>query len=198
MNIDDMVEDFTTATQPQYTQAAADPHTEELIRRAERAADEDLHVVIPQEPSLTAGMTWENADECRLALRMYAIENRFKFDFAQNTTVVVTATCPDTECAWRVYCRKHPNSNSFGLRKMNLVHTCRQDLSGVNPNMNCKLICRLLLKEIRRSKRSFTAREVKNEFWNAYGVELSYQKCWRSLVQALEEIHGSYEESFKR
>ncbi|KAJ0087549.1 hypothetical protein Patl1_07692 [Pistacia atlantica] len=150
-------------------------------------ADDDAFVV---------GQTFASKKELRKSLNLDAIKKHYQFKISRSTTKRFEAICINKDCKWRVFAIKSKENDNFKLRRLHLYHSCATDqVSGGHRQATSRLVGYHVKEQLLDKQCEYKPREIMEDMRNRYGIELSYNKCWRARDCAIKEIKGSLENS---
>ncbi|XP_021760590.1 uncharacterized protein LOC110725417 [Chenopodium quinoa] len=99
-------------------------------------------------------------------------------------------------CNWRLHASLLPDGTTWAIKSIeNLEHTC-QGVELRNSMVNCKWAKRVLLDDI-RANNDIPAKSLNDLLFQRYGVNMAQSTLYRVKTQALEEIHGRHDVSYK-
>ena len=75
------------------------------------------------------------------------------------------------------------------------MHNAQEDLL-VSHHGKSKLTSSLMIDSL-RSNMNKNPKEISNDLYREYGVRLNYRQAYRGREQALRELHGTAEDSYK-
>ncbi|KAL5709790.1 hypothetical protein ACHQM5_020435 [Ranunculus cassubicifolius] len=159
-------------------------------RRFERVSDAEYR--------LYDGQTWPCVEKARHYLRTFGIRNKFVIKWIHSDLIRIRCKCKEAECGWFCRIRKLPGQHTFKLKLANFVHDCTPNLSGTNPMANAQWIAEEIEEDVRVHQRSFRPKEIIKVMTSRHFVRPKYWQAWHARAIALDKVHGSYEDSYKK
>lgn len=110
----------------------------------------------------------------------------------------------DVVCRWFVFASKRPNLETFKVRKVDLVHTCKVK-KGDNNCRNSRnrsadplLVSEVILENLKKTSYSVIPRpkQIAEDFLAEKLIDIPYHTAWKARNLVLEGLNGNYEESF--
>ncbi|KAL5728722.1 hypothetical protein ACHQM5_001772 [Ranunculus cassubicifolius] len=146
--------------------------------------DEDgMEQVIDTRVELVKGMTWRTMNECRMFFKKYAVERHFSYKQEKNCSRRFELKCLDKTCPWRMKVSRKTNDRTVALRKIEGDHTSPWVVQE--------------LDETVRAHPDFKPKDIVDEIFVRFGVNISYWTAWAAKVKLLERINGNYEHSYR-
>lgn len=147
------------------------------------------------------GQTFKGGiEEFRRKLIKYASKIGFNYMFFKNNKKMISIAYKkkySDDCSW--FTKASSNiDESVCIYKCNLLnsyHVIMIDDKKIKM-MGCGIIVDLIVKYIRR-RPSYSPIDAIDHMRTNYGIEISYNKAWRSVEKARKKIFGCYEESFQ-
>ena len=115
-------------------------------------------------------------------LSAYAIARNFEYKTFKSGKNLLVVTCMDKNCKWRLHAVKVNNYGMFEIRKYCNVHSCSHDVSKKDHRQaSTKLIAQNIQFKNDGSSSSYRAADIRQDFQQQYGYDISYHKAWRVL-----------------
>ncbi|KAF3781848.1 hypothetical protein EJ110_NYTH34016 [Nymphaea thermarum] len=143
------------------------------------------------------GQLFKDAHEFRDALRKYAIDKRFAYEFVKNDGSRVTAKCKAEGCQWRIHASKISRTKIFKIKTINGEHTCQGDSRAESYLSPTKHLVASLIKEKLRNSPDYKTKEIVNDIQRDYGLKINYMQAWRGKEFAREQLLGKDVDSLK-
>ncbi|KAL9661622.1 hypothetical protein QQ045_026446 [Rhodiola kirilowii] len=146
---------------------------------------------------LNIGLQFRNAEVFRRALREYALQKKFDYDFINNKKSRIIVQCRSDKCPWRISASEQVDRNGgkcFQIKSMHPQHLCSKERS--NSKLTAAYLASYYLENFRDNPKWDTdafMKHIKREF----EVVVSYRKCLRAKTMALAIIDGAVGEQFK-
>ncbi|KAI0508164.1 hypothetical protein KFK09_014298 [Dendrobium nobile] len=145
---------------------------------------------------LEVGTLFNDAITLKNALQSIAIRNNFGVIIKASDKKCVIATCSYQTCQWRIRASLCEDTQSFQIRRVDVVHTCL----GVNRTGNKLTTFAWVANEIQdlvKRHSDIPPKEIKSNLEKEYGLSVPYMKLWRVREQAHDAIFGSVDDSYK-
>ena len=142
------------------------------------------------------GRKFSNRDSFREALAKAAMYDNFAMKRLRTSPTEVTARCSESNCPWRIHATLVNSGPEFQVRTYNGAHTCSKPMMGLGHGEATSRFIAMWIIDRLRIHESYTPKEIITDFSKEFGVQLSYKKAWKAREIALDEIRGSYEQSF--
>ncbi|XP_024042932.1 uncharacterized protein LOC112099718 [Citrus clementina] len=131
-------------------------------------------------------------------LSAYAIARNFEYKTFKSGKNLLVVTCVDKNYKWHLRAVKVNNCGMFEIRKYCHVHSCSHDvLKKDHRQASAKLIAQNIQFKYDGSSSSYRAADIRQDFQQQYGYDISYHKAWRARECAMQIVRGSPEESYK-
>ncbi|XP_065857298.1 protein FAR1-RELATED SEQUENCE 3-like [Euphorbia lathyris] len=136
-------------------------------------------------------------DKCTLktAISFYAITKHFQFKTERSSSRHLFLRCIDGGCDWAFKASRTGNLSTFKIRKFVDSHTCELESRTGQKQATRNLIGDLIKKKYADMK-AYTPADIINDIKDEFGVDINYQKAWRSKEKALEVIRGKPSDSY--
>ncbi|XP_026414380.1 uncharacterized protein LOC113310041 [Papaver somniferum] len=180
---------------------------------AQHFKDEEAEEMFPE------GITFEQVDPYILVkgskfvsknafkkhLRAYCVKHRHQVKFKDSNNYKIRVKCihhEKTKCPMFIYGRVFKGEGTtFTLRSWNVKHTCNGNVKGENICANPEFVADWYMHRLETlgSKNKITDPEsLANEFNKTMKVNIKYHTAWRARNIVLQNLHGSYEEKYKK
>ncbi|XP_050233550.1 uncharacterized protein LOC126682035 [Mercurialis annua] len=104
----------------------------------------------------------------------------------------------EEECQWRLRASRSKKTDMFIVRKFNKEHTCKvADRMADKRQATSKLIGNFIKDKYTNFKTVYTPADIIRDMKKEYGVELSYQRAWKSKEKGLDLTRGNPAESYQ-
>ncbi|KAL0392969.1 UNVERIFIED_CONTAM: hypothetical protein Sradi_2519700 [Sesamum radiatum] len=166
-----------------------DPMKNYLYRNIyEGAEGEDQKIHLQQ------GMIFENVDKFREVLRDYVVQEGFVIVRLKNERTRVTCKCVADGCSWRIHASPLSDKITFAIKSLKAEHTCVRvkTMKEANSSWMSKKLLQVL-----RENPDMKARGIRHEL-QKYGIDPPYMQLYRAKKKALEQIDGSYGDSYSK
>lgn len=142
------------------------------------------------------GQKFKNVYEFRDALQKYAIAHHFVYRLKKNDSSCVSARCVAEGCSWRIHAAWVPSAKSFRIKKFDNLHTCNgESWKSAHPAKNWLVN---IIKDRLRESPDQKPKDIANGILHDFGIELTYTKVWRGIVDAREHIQGPCKEAYDK
>ncbi|PSS36124.1 Protein FAR1-RELATED SEQUENCE like [Actinidia chinensis var. chinensis] len=136
------------------------------------------------------GQEFKDVYEFRDALQKYAIAHRFTYRVKKNDSTCVSCRCVAESCSWKIHAAWVSAAQSFRIKKFDNTHICEGQ---AHPAKNWLVN---IIKDRLRDFPHQKPKEIVNGILRDFGIELTYTNVWRGIVDAREDIQGSYKEAY--
>ncbi|TXG73265.1 hypothetical protein EZV62_001844 [Acer yangbiense] len=144
--------------------------------------------------SLSEGQVFRNVQMVKDVVRRYAIQEGFELNRLKNDQCRYTAKCFNDTCDWRIHVSSLPNGRSFIIRSICGGHVqCRRGKK--NKEAISPWIAVVASKSI-NSNPIISAKSLKNELHDNFGVECSSQSVYRAKKKVLKTLRADHENSY--
>ncbi|XP_052172298.1 uncharacterized protein LOC127788228 [Diospyros lotus] len=131
-------------------------------------------------------------------MSLLALKNNYEYRVVKLTKKVVYMKCKHGDCKWRLRAATLGTSFGWTVRKYVNTHSCS---SSIMCRDHCQAKSRIIGSYIKSSfddvKRIYKPKNIVHDIRKDFGVNISYEKAWRSREKALDMIRGGAEESFQ-
>ncbi|XP_052181819.1 uncharacterized protein LOC127794610 [Diospyros lotus] len=131
-------------------------------------------------------------------MSLLALKNNYEYKVVKLTKKVVYAKCKHGNCKWRL--REAMLGTFFGwtIRKYVNTHSCS---SSIMRRDHCQMKSRIIGCYIKTNfkdvKRIYKPKNIVDDIRKHFGVNISYDKAWKSREKALDMIKEGAKESFQ-
>ncbi|CAN6196250.1 unnamed protein product [Urochloa humidicola] len=148
-------------------------------------------------PTIKVGDTFADKNAFIHTIKQYAIRNEFETRLEHSDKERYRVRCADAACEWRVYAKKLHGCNTFMVVKLTEldVHTCPSTSKMKGREASIAWISQKV-KDVVKDP-TLSATKLQKRLEKHYNIQLSYFKVWSSRKFAMEDLHGTWEESFK-
>ncbi|XP_012838824.1 PREDICTED: uncharacterized protein LOC105959301 [Erythranthe guttata] len=135
----------------------------------------------------------------RDALRKYAVEVGFEFNYVKNEPTRVTAECKYRvvkKCMWRIHASLQKANGFFYIRTFEKHHTCGASFGSSSKNrLTSDLISGLIMNAV-RIKPEMAPNDVVLNVKLYYGIDISYFVAWKALAAGKHHVFGDATTSY--
>ncbi|XP_020396599.1 uncharacterized protein [Zea mays] len=148
-------------------------------------------------PSMQPGSLFPNMKEFRIAMRQYAIKHEFELGIDVTSTTRYVGYCKGGDCPWRIYAREEKKGlPTIVVAVLHDSHTCTSSGRRKTTTPSCGWVAFHALPLLMK-KPNMGAKELQDTLQGVHNVTIGYDTVWKGNEKALEELFGSWEESFK-
>ncbi|XP_066325231.1 uncharacterized protein [Miscanthus floridulus] len=159
------------------------------------------HVTDLENPTIACGVTFEDGDTFKRAIRQFAVLNEFKIAALYSESTRYRGICKGSKskkkrCKWRIHASQLQDGKTWQIKKMYQKHTCP---STSKLHQNCmanNAWVRDRIIDILREEPTIGAAALKKDLEKKYNITLSYYVVFDGRRMALEEINGKWNDSF--
>ncbi|KAM0836464.1 hypothetical protein ACQ4PT_062310 [Festuca glaucescens] len=168
-------------------------HEEEEVADIDPAGYSVVHD--PENPDIRVGALFPDIVACRKAIRQRAIIVGFKLAKIKTDTTRFIAQCAHETCKWRIHASVLQDGKTAMINTLPFEHNCpTQKLS------NCTMASRGWIADrigdwVKKNP-GVGAEDARAKLEDEYNIKLDYNKTWYGMKVALDQMHGSYEDSF--
>lgn len=141
----------------------------------------------PANLKLTVGLRFEDAFQCKEALKSWAVVKGYPIHFRMVSKTQLEAYCT-APCPWRCYGSIIRKEQNFGIKVINEPHDCKFDIH--NKQADYKWIGRQYVN-VFRVRPSMTVRELDVDLKHKYLIEVSRARLHRAKHHAFELLRGT-------
>ncbi|XP_058102775.1 uncharacterized protein LOC131246548 isoform X2 [Magnolia sinica] len=152
----------------------------------------------PGNTIIDVGQEFNSVSDFRDALRRYAIVKGFVCIYINNENARVTAKCRAEGCPWRVHASRLSTMQKFKIKTINNVHTCEGGVGKDGHPYATRLWVASIIKDKLRDKPQYTPKEIVNDIYQEYGVNLKYHQAWSGKEVAQERLQDSQSEAYSQ
>jgi hypothetical protein len=150
-----------------------------------------------ENPVIKEGDTFIDKANFLETLRTYAIRNEFETKLEHSDRDRYRARCKDPDCEWKVFAKKLHGGNTFMVVKLSDidVHTCFSSATIKGREATINWLSHKS-KDIVKEDPTLSAKKLQKRLEKHYNIDLSYWKVWSAKKSAMNDLHGTWEESF--
>ncbi|XP_058102750.1 uncharacterized protein LOC131246538 [Magnolia sinica] len=150
---------------------------------------------LPGNTIFDVGQEFNSVTDFRDALRKYAIVKGYALEKIKSSKSRVTAKCRAEGCPWRVHASRLPAMQRFKIKTINNVHTCgggvgKDSGKDGHPNATRHWVASII-KDKLRDKPRYRPKEIVNDIYREYGVNLTYHQARGGKKVAQEQLQDS-------
>ncbi|XP_021759135.1 uncharacterized protein LOC110724045 [Chenopodium quinoa] len=161
-----------------------------LYRNGELYKDAEFGKIV-----LKPWLLFTDKQHVRDVVRDYCIQSGFSVIVERATNSRYTVKCSAMGCEWRLHSSQLPDGITWAIKSIkNSEHTC-SGLDVNNPMVNCAWATRVLMEDV-RANNDISAKSLNAILFQRYGVQMAQSTLYRVRTHALNEIHGSHDESY--
>ena len=143
------------------------------------------------------GAEYDSLSDLKHVYKHAAILDIYEFIPVRVTTSRYTLKYKSDECPWYLFATPVvKNTTIWRIKKSIQTHTCH----GINylghKNLDEDFISIEILPKLRNDT-SYTPKAIQIDIKAQFGIEIDYQKAYRSKERALKHINGSHEDAYK-
>ncbi|CAN6249838.1 unnamed protein product [Urochloa humidicola] len=159
------------------------------------------HVTNLENPSIAVGVTFEDGDIFRRAIRQYAVLNEFEIAAPYSEKQKYRGHCKGKQrtgknCKWRIHASLLQDGMTWQIKKLQPKHTCASTSKLKHNSMATNAWVRDRVIDVLREEPTTGAAFLKKELEKKYNIQLSYYVVWDGRKMALEQIEGKWDDSF--
>ncbi|KAL5542611.1 hypothetical protein UlMin_010321 [Ulmus minor] len=144
------------------------------------------------------GMVFESKKLIKLCMSMIAMEGSFQFKTQRSDGMNFWLKCDQEDCTWLMKARSLGETKMFKITKYDKVHKCSVDIvKSDHKQATSSVISEFIKPKLLDPKVQYGINNIIQDVKQTFGVNMSYEKAWRSRVEALDDIRGSSEDSFR-
>ncbi|KAL5545807.1 hypothetical protein UlMin_005494 [Ulmus minor] len=129
------------------------------------------------------GMVFESKKLIKLCMSMIAMEGSFQFKTQRSDGMNFWLKCDQEDCTWLMKAR---------------IHKCSVDIvKSDHKQAISSVISEFIKPKLLDPKVQYEINNIIQDVKQKFGVNMSYEKAWRARVEALDDIRGSFEDSFR-
>ncbi|WVZ88391.1 hypothetical protein U9M48_034918 [Paspalum notatum var. saurae] len=160
------------------------------------------HTTNLENPTIAVGLTFEDGDTFKRAIRQYAVLNEFEIAAPYSESRRYRGYCKGTaskkkKCKWRIHASELQDGKTWQIKKIQPKHTCASTAKLDHNCMATNAWVRDRVIDTLRDEPTIGAAELKKQLEKKYSIKLSYYVVWDGRQMALEEINGKWDESFE-
>ena len=143
------------------------------------------------------GAEYDSLSDLKHACKRAAILDIYEFIPVRVNTGRYALKCKSDECPWYLFATPVAKGTTiWRIKKSIQTHTCH----GINhlghKNLDEDFISTEILPKLRNDT-SYTPKAIQIDIKAQFGIEIEYQKAYRSKERALKHINGSHEDAYK-
>ncbi|KAK3212656.1 hypothetical protein Dsin_017362 [Dipteronia sinensis] len=184
---------FTPSTMTRWTIAGSELYSIQLIRSKELFQDNRDFSQIYN------GQMFKDKKTLKEALGFNALKTRFDYRVRRSNHTRFVAICKKRDCQWVFRAGKSRNGTYWNVKSIESEHTC-----GDNGNYNVDfhrvsshVIRQLFARKFFDPGRNIRLKDIMTDMKDKHGINLTYNKAYRSKDRALHSVFGDPWESFK-
>ncbi|KAK0570847.1 hypothetical protein LWI29_007390 [Acer saccharum] len=145
------------------------------------------------------GQIFKDKKTLKGALGFNALQKRFDYRVRRSNHTRFVAICKKRDCQWVFRAGKSRNGTYWNVKSVDSKHTC-----GDNGNYNVDfhrvsshVIGQLFARKFVDPGRNLRPKDIQADMKDKHGINLTYNKAYRSKDRALHSVFGDPWESFK-
>jgi hypothetical protein len=147
------------------------------------------------DPPMIVGSSYGSMVEFRSAVRQHAIKGQFELGTEKSDPERFRGYCKAEGCPWAIVARLMPDGKSVKVTLNRFAHACTS-IEGVKTKMvSYKWVAEKAIPFLKKDP-NMGAKKLKEELETKYNVTVGYSKVWQGRQKAVEQIFGSWEESY--
>ncbi|XP_062201788.1 uncharacterized protein LOC133904333 [Phragmites australis] len=196
-----------------------DEKAEEARQNAAKASAEGVSVVdgthgaaipiddaIPEErvmvhdknnPCMDLGSKYPNMKEFRLAMRQFAMNKEFELGIEKTDPSRYRGYCKGDGCCWRIVGRVQSDNKTIMVTVVMDGHTCTSSSRRKTTTPTSAWVADKAIPILRKSP-NMGAKELQSRLQDDHKCTIAYDTVWKGKEKALQELYGSWEESFQQ
>ncbi|KAL5574739.1 hypothetical protein UlMin_016438 [Ulmus minor] len=146
---------------------------------------------------LKENLIFESKEDLKEVLSMIAIKKKFQYRVPKSDKKRFMARCIDEKCEWYLSVRVYKNTTMYNVCTYKNVHTCSLEFS--NPDhrqASSHLISKYIQNMLGDPKVEYKTNQVISDVKRVLGVTVNYQKAWRAMRNARDEVLGPASDSY--
>ncbi|KAL5537704.1 hypothetical protein UlMin_045636 [Ulmus minor] len=146
---------------------------------------------------LKENLSFESKEDLKEVLSMIAIKKKFQYRVPKSDKKRFMARCIDEKCEWYLSVRVYKNTTMYKVCTYKNVHTCSLEFS--NPDhrqASSHLISKYIQNMLGDPKVEYKTNQVISDVKRVLGVTVNYQKAWRAMQNARDEVLGPASDSY--
>ncbi|KAL5566529.1 hypothetical protein UlMin_029693 [Ulmus minor] len=146
---------------------------------------------------LKENLIFESKEDLKEVLSMIAIKKKFQYRVPKSDKKRFMARCIDEKCEWYLSVRVYKNTTMYKVCTYKNVHTCSLEFS--NPDhrqASSHLISKYIQNMLGDPKVEYKTNQVISDVKRVLGVTVNYQKAWRAMQNARDEVLGPASDSY--
>ena len=137
-------------------------------------------------------MIFQDKKELRDKLAIVAIRNKFQFKVKKSNKKLLVLTCLSDECMWRLRAIKLKDMKVFKVTKFVKKYSCSLNIIiGDHRQAISRVIGSMCKEGIESCPQRYRPLDIVDEIRRHYGINISYEKGWRTRESALTSLRGS-------
>ncbi|XP_021998068.1 uncharacterized protein LOC110895088 [Helianthus annuus] len=143
------------------------------------------------------GHIFNSKEEMKLELGKKCLIERFEFKVDRSSKSRYEVSCFVDGCEWRFRAYSFAGDSAFYVKYFNDKHTCSKTLT--HPHFrqaNPQVVGHYLVPQLKDGGRIYRGTEIKSDFKQNLGIDISYMQAWRGKCHALELLQGTSRDSF--
>ena len=146
---------------------------------------------------LKENLIFESKEDLKEVISMIAIKKQFQYRVPKSDKKRFMARCIDEKCEWYLSVRVYKNTTMYKVCTYKNVHTCSLEFS--NPDhrqASSHLISKYIQNMLGDPKVEYKTNQVISDVKRVLGVTVNYQKAWRAMQNARDEVLGPASDSY--
>ncbi|CAA0817618.1 Unknown protein, partial [Striga hermonthica] len=146
---------------------------------------------------VVVGQSFRDKNEVIKLLNHHAITNQYQFKVEKSCPKQYYVKCICTDCKWYVKASRVENSNIFKIRGVGGDHSCPFEIrTSGQRQATSNIVSGFIRSRFTNLKTTYVPGDIIHDMQVQHGIELSYQKAWRSKRKAMDEVRGNPDMSY--
>ncbi|XP_022153200.1 uncharacterized protein LOC111020756 [Momordica charantia] len=125
------------------------------------------------------------------------MRKNFQFKVKKSTSELYILRCVHADCTWRLRATKLKECTLFKIKKYCAAHMCYGGaLKHDHRQAKSWVVGHLVQEKFTDVSRTYRPKDIIQDMRKEYGVNLSYDRAWRSSEEALRLIRGDLASSY--
>jgi len=173
----------------------------EMLAEAAIAVDDNM----PEElnisydidhPTIEVGTMFPSMTDCRMAIRQFAINEEFDLGTKKADRTRWSGECLADGCPWTITARVMADKKTTRINQIVGPHNCYSS-SQVTSSMASQAWVKQRSIKILRKEPNIGAKALREKLQESYNVQMGYHTVWKGKEKALDEVFGTWGNSFQ-
>ncbi|KAL6636741.1 hypothetical protein ACP70R_024313 [Stipagrostis hirtigluma subsp. patula] len=148
-----------------------------------------------ENPKIELGAMFPNMKEFRLAVRQYAINGEFELGTEKSDKKRFRGFCTGEGCPWRINGNKLSEHETITVTLLVDEHKCTSTARIKTTTPSQAWVADKAVSILTKNP-NMSTKEMLKQLQDDYSVTIHYDTVWKGRERALQELYGSWEESF--